>query len=343
MNTVILRVKPNSRFHFGRVALDTNTGLLDTSEIIHSDLLYGALISNLAQIGNKEQLEKLITAFKNNDIVLSSGFYCIEKAKNDFTYLLPRPVHSQNYIEEYENIKKIGSVKFVSLDVLKTHPKYWIVNKKSKVLLSNDETKLLGKDLELYSTEVVTNVNVHPTNKKSSVFNTAFIQIADIEKKENSLYPQVHFYFLYEYSVMCNAEIKEVFQFSVKLIERNGLGGERSSGCGFIENVDFEQTFNEPKIDAPVQQISLGLFIPTEDEFKWFKYYNYITRGGRRTAKGGELSRVRMLAEGAIIKAGTQPKGTWKNLNNDDNDDNEPFLRFGKSLTIQIPDYDSNR
>jgi CRISPR-associated protein Csm4 len=339
MNVAILKVKPNSRFHFGKVALDVNTGLLDTSEIIHSDILYNALISNIAQLGDTEKVDCLIGAFKNGNIVLSSGFFCIEKKENDFSYLLPRPVHAQNYIETYEDIKKVKAIKFVSPEVLQTNPREWVIESKTSVLFSEDGKKHFDSDIKLYSKEVVPNVNVHPTNENSRLYNTAFIQIAELKKNEQGNTPLVHFYFMYEFSGECSKEVQDLFKFSVELIEINGLGGERSSGFGFIEDVVFDPNFELPEIKTTFQKMSVGLFIPTKEEFAGFKHYNYITRGGRRTAKGGELQRVRMLTEGAVLESESNPKGTWVNLNREST---EEFLRFGKSLTIQIPDYDTN-
>ena len=97
MNAVILKCKPFSAFHFGQVAVDADTSLNDTSEFLHSDTLFSAII-NLAARVYPSEVNTLLALFGHNDVLpkvrLSSGFYCLQKGES-FLYFLPKPLSSQ--------------------------------------------------------------------------------------------------------------------------------------------------------------------------------------------------------------------------------------------------------
>ena len=346
MRSVIIKVKPNSRFHFGKPSLDVNTALSDTDEFIHSDVLFSALVNNIAQVKDNSFVERFIEQFENGNIKISSAFYCMEYQDN-FLYLLPRPVNAMNFISgSYDMIKKTKDIKFISPKVLQQDPEKWKENVKigGNILVTEEEMDQLGykqeRYNEIYNKRVSPNVVIHKPNENAEgPFSVRTIQIADLEPYQD-IKPHVHFYFLYELESALIPEMKTAFLFAMKMIQLNGLGGERSSGCGFVEGIEEDENFSEgticPDISDTLPQMSMGLLIPeTEKDFNKFVFYNYTTRGGRMTASDKALKLIRMLTEGAIIKPGElccvtadiSPIG------------NRKYLRYGQALTIKIPNF----
>ena len=90
IKAVLLELTPNSRFHFGKASIDANTALADTDEFLHSDVLFSALVNNLAQAKDKAFVDEFLAYFKSGAIKISSGFYCIKDGDN-YEYLLPKP------------------------------------------------------------------------------------------------------------------------------------------------------------------------------------------------------------------------------------------------------------
>lgn len=71
MKAVILRCKPNAQFHFGKVALDSNMALANTSNYIHSDTLFSGLM-NACAVLYPNQVQSFIDAFQRNIFKISS-------------------------------------------------------------------------------------------------------------------------------------------------------------------------------------------------------------------------------------------------------------------------------
>jgi len=341
MEPIIIKLKPNSRFHFGKIALDPNVALSDTDEFIHSDLLFSALVNNLAQIKDKDFVNRFIDCFRSDKIKISSGYYCIEQDRK-YTYLLPRPIHAPTFFsEEYENIKKIKDIRFITPAVLRKHPSSWTQNciPVGNVLFSPEEINRNIKPSHiLYSKEVVPHLVKHKPNENAEgPFSLRIIQIPELDSST------VHFYFLHEISPDIDDELKEAFYFTVEMIKFNGLGGERSSGCGQVEDIIVgDPLFKQNELytiikDKSEIRMSLGLIIPAdENEFNKFSFYDYITRGGRMTNRHGELKRVHMLSEGSVIQSAKEIKCSTEDISQEGN---QYYLRYGQALTINIPNF----
>lgn len=333
MKSVILALKPGSRFHFGKLGIDINSGLADTDEWLHSDVLFSAIVNNLASVKKTEFVNQFIQHFRNGAIKISSGFYCIER-DGEFEYLLPKPVNATKFIADYNQIKSIKKIQFLSHKLWDKHPTKWeedgILTKNRKAMLSgNDENRHI---FSLFNKEIIPNLTIHkPTNDVKGPFPLAVIQIPDLGQAH------VHFYFLYEMTERFPSEMADAFRFAMDLIAFNGLGGKRSSGCGFIEKVEWQETLYPISLADSGLMTNVGLYIPTEAEFKYCLFYDYKTRGGRKTKDNATLKRVRMLTEGSIIQATEAIAGLTEYLTED-----KTHLRYGQPLCLTLPKFYGN-
>ena len=92
MKAVHLKLPPNAKFHLGEYTEDKATVLYNTSQIIHSDVLFGAFISALSQVG-LEKVEVFKEYFESGKLAFSSAFYVLNiKGKEELVYLLPKPI-----------------------------------------------------------------------------------------------------------------------------------------------------------------------------------------------------------------------------------------------------------
>lgn len=327
IKTVVLELRPHSRFHFGKASIDVNTALADTDEFLHSDVLFSALVSNLAQNKDKKYVDEFVDCFTKNQIKISSGFYCI-KDENNYHYLLPKPVTATNFIKDYSKIKPVKKLQLIPTSLWETSPNKWFesdCNETKQALIPN-ETNFDSIE-NLYKKEIVPNLVKHKPNESAEgPFSLAVIQVP---KLDNDL--SIHFYFLYEINEKISDEMQKAFEYAVDMIAFNGLGGERSSGCGSVAAIDWKVN------QCPINDLetglktNLGLLIPTEEEFKNCQSYKLITRGGRKAQSISQLQRVRMISEGAIIKS--------ENIHGKTVDLGGSHLRYGQPISINIPKF----
>lgn len=344
MKAVLLKCRPNAQFHFGKVALDVDTSLSDTAKILHSDTIFSALIVTINTIF-PGYTKRFVKHFSEGVIKMSSGFYCVQIGQ-EYVYFLPKPIHYN--LEKLENTNKeddcqkkmdrkfLKKVLFISKEVWEHGytPKQWpekCLILQGEFVISKEEflAKKLDQKwpwLKFYSENTLPKVSVHKPTKEASLYNQTNIQIADNRGLGLKHHPLVHLYFLLDHQL--SEEDFELFQTALSVLEDTGIGGERSVGCGQIEEICLED-FNYTIHEASNMQCLLSLVNPTRADLVKLKYYNVVTRGGRKTAKDGTLKRVRMLSEGGIVSNdldGQIPVIDNKGL----------YLRYGKAFSIPV-------
>jgi len=134
---------------------------------------------------------------------------------------------------------------------------------------------------------------------------------------------------------------------ALRLLADSGFGGERSRGWGRaeIEMSERETALlsNEVCIDKALGETAwwlLSLFHPSPDDaIDWTRgNYSVTTRGGRIESNGGwgEPKRnTRMIAEGSVLIAPSEPRGSVANVAPDGFP--HPVYRSGYALAIPIP------
>jgi CRISPR type III-A-associated RAMP protein Csm4 len=139
------------------------------------------------------------------------------------------------------------------------------------------------------------------------------------------------------------AKWKEPVKAALRLLVDSGIGGERSRGWGratitFLD--DDKALVPTPETSGETAWWMLSLFHPSaEDLVDWRRgNYSLTTRGGRveSDARWGDAKKTtRMVAEGSVIVAGSQPRGTATNVAPEDFP--HPVYRAGFALAIPIP------
>lgn len=130
-------------------------------------------------------------------------------------------------------------------------------------------------------------------------------------------------------------------QGALKLLADSGFGGERSRGWGRAE-----VSFHDDAViaaESPAEASGwwmLSLFHPAEnDAIDWKRgSYSLTTRGGRvegATQSGDAKKPTRMIAEGSVIVAASEPRGSAANVAPDDFP--HPVYRAGFALSVAIP------
>jgi len=331
MKAVVLKCRPNSEFHFGVPSVDQNSSLDTTSVIFHSDTLFSAIINTVAKVF-PDDVELFINLFGYGNyspkIKVSSGFYCIE-LQGKMIYFLPKPIDYN--LEITDNHKLVKKVMFVSTEIWKQNirPIDWekkAVILQDKFVVSKEEWQN-KRNYRVYHTNSVPKVHVHKPDKEDSIFYQTNLIIADGKQYvDNS---SVHFYFLLEEEL--NEEDKKKLLTILNLLPIEGIGGERSSGCGKFENIEFRDDF--PTDFVGNRRCSVSLSIPQDiSEFKQFQYYNLVTRGGRNIGFNNQyLKKVKMILEGAVIESNAQ--GSVVDISPQSQKD---YLRYGRTFSLPI-------
>lgn len=373
MKIKILKLKPNSRFHFGKPLIDSDTSLTDTDTYLHSDVLFSALVNNLASVKGEDEVNCFVKAFEEGKIKISSCFYCLKGADKSYTYLLPRPANAVNQVtldDDYDEIKRIKKIQFIDSNLLGTNIKEWkvegncalskqsldMLNLNYKAKSEKAVSEIYGKTSEnkelrvrLFSKKLNTQVGIRNFKEETYTDNgdetkklvskgpyqVSYIQITDLSE----INLQVHFYFVYD---IIEKELEDNFELAAELLKYNGVGGDRSSGYGKIESVETME--NIPEIfqnkTNSSNYLSLSKIIPNnQEELRIFKAYSHSIRGGRQTHDIGVLKNIRMINEGAILTDMAGGKLV------DISPDNSPYKykRNGKAFLLPLPEtFDSN-
>lgn len=352
IHAVILKCPPGGLFHFGKIALDVDTSLHETDIIPRSDTLFSAIVSTAFKVWGNKTGNQFIQWFEDGDLQISSASYCLE-IEGAYFYFLPKPVHYDLLSDD----KKLRKVRFISTDIWQkgSLPEKWEANyafiQNSFVM---DASYLAQKTIQhthLFQKTSLPKVAIHKPGQEDSLYFQTNVQIAQnpqitIEEEDltRKFTPHAHFYFLLRYAK------KEAFQqltTVLQILADDGIGGERSVGCGRLEGIEIKENPSDFRGFSSIQsdyQCSLSLINPAPEEFSKLKAYKLITRGGRRIPypkdnadkeydKKSKLKRVRMLQEGALVQ-GTL-SGSICDITPDDYT-KQPFKRNGKAFTLPI-------
>lgn len=338
MEAVILKSSPGSRFHFGEAGMRQTETLDNTAEIIHSDVLYGAFINIIAQ-RFPEELTWWKERFGNGDIRFSSAFNCVEY-KNKFIYLLPKP-NSLNNHELIENQgkesfhKKLKKIQFISKGVWEKQilPVDWFIKNgvchlpESRAVFLKEEFNGDCPIFKLSEKVDSQKINVETSEGEGNLYNqTDLVMLGSKEAR-------VHWYFLLDIKALSNDK-KQKAKDLIEIMVDEGLGGERSTGCGRFEAVIFEVDFNWKSYPNDGLLTSLSLIIPQKEEEKALIAYRVIERGGMYYGPEDLNKRLKMvstLAEGAIFAQPVQ--GGIADLSTSE----RAHWRCGLSLNVPLP------
>jgi len=352
IQAVLLKLRPGSQFHFGRVSPDVNMALQDTDDHPHADTLFSAIVNVFADIF-PESVPDLVIAFKLEQIRISSAFYCLANGGRR-RFFLPAPAHWSTLLPDKSS--RYAGVQFISQKAWEAGvtPHYLqdATDAAQYVLLQKrflmHRSELTGseisaaKSLQFFRKDTVPKIKIHSEEQDERLFFRTMLQIADnsrlFDRKKVPLTPdlRVHFYFLQETeAVFEQSDLYEQYQCALQVLADTGLGGERYTGCGHLEGIEMVPfAWNGPTEARVVQtKINLGIFSPLNDQaLRSCTAYRTAVRGGRATAEDGQIQFVRMIAEGAL--ATDTPAGTSHDLRTTNR---QPYLRYGQGFWVDSP------
>lgn len=155
-------------------------------------------------------------------------------------------------------------------------------------------------------------VRVQSLSQEGVYYHQVNLQLQRLQTRTHAV--QTHLYFLLDHALPESTEHQEKaswsrLQASLQLLGDEGIGGERSSGCGQLAGVEIREakSMGFPQADNTQTQCLLSLGIPANQaELNAFRHYQLKIRGGGSLGIHGKKeqhrSQVRMIAEGAIFE-----------------------------------------
>lgn len=353
MKAVILRCKPNAQFHFGKVALDSNMALANTSNYIHSDTLFSGLM-NACAVLYPNQVQSFIDAFQRNIFKISSAYYCLE-FNGTIHYFVPKPTLPPSSSSKANDcckttiattemtLKEVKKIAYVALSILENailandwgDKKVCLVSQDGKFLLYSGDISS-NNNIAFYRELSTTKVNAHTISKEDTLYYQTNIQIADNPPIDN-IKPLVHFYFLVDIKDDADATLKSIFEQCIVYLSKVGIGGERSTGAGQFDGVETKDFIYN--VSQSTHYFTMGLFNPSKDELDKTHSYQVLTRGGRfvfnDTATDSDIRTkyVKMIQEGAVLSSLVE--GRIVNVTPDKSP--TPYFRYGKPILLPLP------
>ncbi|MFA6808575.1 MAG: type III-A CRISPR-associated RAMP protein Csm4 [Eubacteriales bacterium] len=268
MKYCLYRLKFKTAVHIGD---DSGKTSLASSEMtIHADTLFSALCYEALQCGGQELLDKLCSAIKTNDLLLSDAL-----PYNTQEYFLPKPIMkiSRHREQSDSSLKK----KFKAL-------KYIPVSQFENYLgsLNNKNT-------------------FDPDNVCTSFGNQETITRAAIKGVEetNPYHVGVYRFFdncgLYIIIAYKENEKKLLFKRLLNALSFSGIGGKRTSGLGkfeIVEEIELDKTVEENALKILSEMLTdntsdfhmgISISLPKEEELDTVTesgFYSLIRRGG---------------------------------------------------------------
>lgn len=310
MKAIILKCKPGALFHLGEGSL------VDVSHIIHSDTLFSA-IANIYELVLEEG-EEFVNLVAENKINLSSAFPLLEDIRNgELIYFLPKP--NILFSQAVSLGKKEKRIKFLSLKAFnKIIETLDISSMQSEFDLNElqilaDEYALLKDELNLADArspqfikeQIFPKTAVHKESRDDAFYFQTDIQLVPLSDENKKTAFKPHFYFLMN-DTMSDAE-KNKFITCLRILADEGIGGDRGSGKGFIEEIVIRE-FEEIDRHKSNYFMMISLTNPaSQSEFDSILKYDLIKRGGGSIGIEGQSEnhrkQVRMVTEGSIANA----------------------------------------
>ncbi|NUQ82509.1 MAG: type III-A CRISPR-associated RAMP protein Csm4 [Bacteroidetes bacterium] len=351
MLPILLRVPSGSRFHLGKTDVD------DTSLYIHSDTLFSAWVNMFQWMYGSGQ--EMIGTARAGRFRLSSAFPCIEIPElNRVVRFLPRPdiAYRQEGSDEVKNRKVLKKIQWVSEGVYARISAGLSVNGNHigtsySLQKSNKDLIRLGKSFLALTTEIpvgepgfsfletleLPKVTVHTDDKTGSLYQEASFRLTEPVRvqtgtTEMTLVPA--FYFLLDHQL----ETPELNRYlaALRMLGDEGIGGNRSTGCGKFSPVvpnDFQQ---KPDRTSPLVFCLSVLSPKDEGDFGRLLRYDLFIRGGGSLGRFGnqDLHRkqARFCKEGAIGRPGID--GRLVDLSPAQSGNDHPVFRNGIAFTI---------
>lgn len=316
MKIVKMHIENNASFHFG----DTNGHL---NETFSSDRLFSALTNNIRLMYGTERIADFVSLVEGNKLGFSSACFGLEflpkgeSLEKRVIYFLPRPkidIYFSN--DTYRSYKEFKKIEYVSINLFKRFSASWNREKDAVIIVPEDvrivskkfallKEELAGISIEVNEWEFLSfmthhvqpGVEVNRLNSKSeNYFTREDIVIRYQETKNYVIKPFFYFY--------VNGEIPDYVRAAIQILADEGVGGRRSSGRGFFQNVELVDSPHHFPDDGPML-MTLSTYFPKRDEVDTLYSYELEKRNGYIYSRYGTSLRkksILTIREGSLLK-----------------------------------------
>jgi len=305
--------KDKSKFHFG-----SSHGKLE--ETFSSDKLFSALYNcDMLLFGSEEGENQILSILKNCRISsLYPGVQALDLVEQKATelFFLPRPMLPQKFIEDkdLQTHKLEKKVRYISIGAFEHLNRVWKESGRCEFSMSGlkafggvfacteDELKALGIDegyekVKLMNFEAKPRVAISRFNDYSeNLFYQEDGEITYFYKDNVLLRPLMYFCF--------EGEAESPLLATIRFMADEGLGGKRSQGMGYFEEVLEDELPDELFSVKGRYYMNLSAVYPSMDELDYLEYYELVERSGYIYSGFGRpfrKKRVRLLKEGSIF------------------------------------------
>lgn len=344
MNIVKLQIDDQAPFHFGEAE-----GHL--SDSFSSNQLFSAIANNIRLLYGPDKVKEFVS-LPESDWAISSLFYGIdicpkgEENSNQTIYFLPRPKIDFRYNQEaYMSQKELKKVEYISTNLYKRLSQSWDGEKEAAILnpedvliiskkfaLLKEETTSLDiaehewNSLSFLSVQVRPGVVVNRLHSKSDNYFTQEELIIHYEETRNYIFKPFMYFFLSKPS-------PTYVSAAIRLLADEGIGGKRSFGRGFFQNIEFlESPVNIDK-DGRLF-MTLSSYFPKKDEVHTLYSYELEKKNGFIYSQYGRTKRKKSILtvkEGSLLA--TKVEGEIIDIRPEDFSDH-PVYFYGKPLLV---------
>ena len=344
MKAILLDCSPHAQFHFGSYSID-DTRLSSTTEIAHAHTLYSAIINIYDSLF--DDTNDFVTLLELSSFEISSTCFLLKGEKGNI-FFLPKPLVLNTQMKDNTNYKQLKRVAYVSKGVWEKGKdindydstelcllgdKFLCLNKEIKEIVSKNVKKNNYPKIKFINSTLTTKTMVSTTKETGKLYNLGNLQIQDLSQWGLS----AHYYFLLKHEL--DSQYAQRLELVLDLLPQNGIGGERTSGCGVFDGLCIEDF--QIKVTVPSTQFycNVSPIAPSsKEELDRISYYSTFIRGGRRTGGDNDedsfkLKQIRMIKEGALVN-GAETIGQCVSIKPDSLEDE--YLRYGKGFLLPI-------
>lgn len=291
---LLIKLKPKAPFHLG----ERGVGLEETSEIVHSDTIFGALCWCWTLLTGQEP-EEFLRPFREGrpPFVCSSAFPFWEE-----TIFVPRPLAPLPIEGDDEFRRNAQRADFLSLKALQKMSRRTLPQQEltliahNRLLVLTSEAQQLG-DQDPWTVMRVPRVALDRITSASEIFHVGRLVFA----KNSGLYLLVQ---IFDRDSLAAQKLEALF----RLMGDEGLGGERSCGYGFFEPEFTEITLDLPQTTTklllslynPKDATELGLLDLSRSAYKLLRRCSWVYSA---RAKHKQTRVVNFFAEGSVLQA----------------------------------------
>lgn len=291
----LIKLKPRAPFHLG----ERGVGIEETSEIVHSDTLFGALCWCWTLLTGQEP-EEFLRPFHEGrpPFVFSSAFPFWEEM-----LFVPRPPVSLAVEGDEEFKRDVQKASFLSCRAIEEMSRRTLSQRELKLLahkrllaLASEAEQLDDVDKDPWTVMQVPRVAIDRVRSASEIFHAGRLVFSE----SSGLYLLVR---ILDPNAVATKKLQSLF----RLMGDEGLGGERSCGYGFFEPEFPKNTLDLPQTPA---KLLLSLYNPKDaEELERFDLSRSAYRLMRRRswvfsvhAKNLQPQAVNFFAEGSILQ-----------------------------------------